>query len=159
MLEIKSTKRCSKCQVVKGVSEFHKRPERKSGVKSHCKACRKDYAQSPAGRAAQKRYDQSPKGKAKGKRHDQSPKGKAGHKRRNATQALEHPERIIARNAVNNAVTAGKIPPARILDCSLCDNPAQEYHHHKGYKPDNYLDVIPVCRACHGKSEGLAVPA
>jgi hypothetical protein len=46
---------------------------------------------------------------------------------------------------------AGLLPPAKTLLCVDCGAQAQEYHHHNGYEPEHLLDVIPVCRACHGK--------
>ena len=40
---IGTKKRCSKCNKVKPVTEFWKRPERKGGLRSQCKACSKQY--------------------------------------------------------------------------------------------------------------------
>lgn len=37
-------KLCSKCEIEKPVSEFHKRPDRKSGLKSQCRSCCKKSA-------------------------------------------------------------------------------------------------------------------
>jgi len=36
---VNSTKRCTKCEKRKRISEFYKRPDRKSGVRSRCKVC------------------------------------------------------------------------------------------------------------------------
>lgn len=36
---------CSKCKKQKPLSEFYKRPTRKSGVVSHCKECKRNHAQ------------------------------------------------------------------------------------------------------------------
>ena len=41
MNQIEPTKKCSKCQEVKPVTEFHKRPDRKCGYRSKCKLCEK----------------------------------------------------------------------------------------------------------------------
>lgn len=109
------------------------------------KAMRVDYFQTPRGKAAVKRYQQSEKGKALAARHAQTPGGKAS---RRATRA-RYPERIKARNAVNHAITADKIPHVSTQKCTECSNPAQDYHHYKGYAPENWLDVIPVCKDCH----------
>ena len=47
-------KRCSKCKIEKGVSEFYKDPGHKDGLQSHCRGCisvfkAKQYLESKAG--------------------------------------------------------------------------------------------------------------
>ena len=36
-----STKKCSRCKVIKSTSEFNKNKRRKDGLKYYCKECRK----------------------------------------------------------------------------------------------------------------------
>lgn len=48
------------------------------------------------------------------------------------------------------AIKEGKIPKASSLICR-CGNPAKEYHHHNGYSAGKELDVVPLCRTCHGQ--------
>lgn len=62
-----------------------------------------------------------------------------------------YPERYKARNKVNNAIGKKKMRPAKDFQCTHCSAPATEYHHHKGYEEIYWLDVVPVCRACHAK--------
>jgi hypothetical protein len=33
--------------------------------------------------------------------------------------------------------------------CVHCGETAAAYHHHRGYKREHFLDVVPVCRECH----------
>jgi hypothetical protein len=58
------------------------------------------------------------------------------------------PERR-ARTTVNRAVRTGKLPRASTQQCVSCGQPAKEYHHHKGYAREHWLDVEPVCHQCH----------
>jgi hypothetical protein len=64
----------------------------------------------------------------------------------------KHPEKVYARAVVALAVKYGKLPPARTLQCVDCDSQAEDYHHHKGYDFENWLEVVPMCRTCHGKT-------
>lgn len=54
-----------------------------------------------------------------------------------------------ARNAVNNAIKAGKIKKPTI--CDKCNKPADklEADHHKGYDQANHLNVKWLCLSCH----------
>ena len=49
---------------------------------------------------------------------------------------------------VQRAVTMGKIPPAKTLQCVDCNAPAMGYDHRDYSKP---LDVAPVCIPCNWK--------
>jgi len=55
---------------------------------------------------------------------------------------------VRARAAVNSAVRAGKMVPAKFLHCVRCENEAAEYHHWS-YLPEHRLEVIPLCKQCH----------
>lgn len=59
------------------------------------------------------------------------------------------PEKAKARTAVFLAVRAGKVPSAQTLVCVRCGKQAKDYHHHKGYDKEHWLDVVPACRPCH----------
>ena len=112
--------------------------------KSYLKA----YWQSDKGKEVQKRYRQSKKGIVAIKRYQQSEKGKINHRRTNFREYTLHSQRIKARSAVNNAIKDGKLPRPDTLQCS-CSEPAKHYHHHKGYEPEHWIDVIPICVKCH----------
>lgn len=60
-----------------------------------------------------------------------------------------YPERIAARNAVNNRVVSGRLLRAQDQDCVDCGVPAEQYDHYLGYEREHRLDVQPVCRSCH----------
>lgn len=67
--------------------------------------------------------------------------------------AIKNPAGYFARLAVRLAVLSGELPPVKTLQCVNCEEPAVDYHHHRGYAQEHWLDVIPVCRLCHKKLE------
>lgn len=87
-------KRCPTCKEIKKTSEFSKARNKKDGLHSQCKLCRKAYNQSPKGKATIKAHRNSPQGKAcqsvywksdagivARKRYEHSDKGKTTQKR------------------------------------------------------------------------------
>lgn len=60
-----------------------------------------------------------------------------------------HAEGVAAHSAVSSAVRTGKLPSAKSLACAECGKPAHDFHHHRGYAQEHYLDVVPLCRQCH----------
>lgn len=164
MSETIISKRCSKCKELKQISEFYKAPRNKDGHKSECKICWlkyvKEYRQTVYGKATQKRYQQSNKGKLANKRYHQTEKSKAKQKRYYKSKKgklakkhfrISHPKQIKAENAVNYAVTVGKLSRPNTLLCHYCSKQAQQYHHWHGYEKEHWLDVITVCIPCHIK--------
>lgn len=177
MAETIISKKCYKCKNTKPLQDFYKQKRGKYGRKSICKSChkilfqqtekakvaqrlsvkkfylkhpevKKYYGQSERGKAAQKRYSQSKKGKIARKHYKQSEKGKAAIKRYYQNR---NRKKVKARNAVNNAISNGRLPRPDTLLCHYCPKPAQQYHHWHGYAPEHWLDVVPVCYICHGK--------
>ena len=51
-----------------------------------------------------------------------------------------------AYRAVNAAIAAGELQPARSLQCVDCGDPAREYDHRDYSAP---LQVVAVCRSCN----------
>lgn len=147
MSETTVTKTCSKCKTSKPRTEFRKRSDRKDGHRSHCKTCQRIY---------ESRYEASDERKAAKKTYNvsynatyaTSPETKAARKLRDAMYAKLYPNKIKAKNAVNNAITAGRLRRPDTLTCT-CDQPAEQYHHWKGYAPEQWLDVIALCISCH----------
>ena len=131
-------KTCSKCHQEKELSEFHKAKTCRDNHRPDCKVCRaiynKKYSQTERGKIARIRYRQTEKGKAYNKRY-----------------YLRYPERCKAKSAVQYAIKIGKLSRPNILQCSYGKHQAQQYHHHKGYAPKYWLNVIPACRKCHRK--------
>lgn len=157
-------KSCTRCNTVKLASEFYKRKANKSGLRSWCKQCEikkiAEYQKTPRGKEVAKKYSSTQKGKERMRRYDQSSKGRLKHARYNGSKkgrayykkARENnPDKIKARDAVNNAVKSGKLPSAKTLKCVFCGTQAEEYHHHKGYSEDYLLDVQSACIKCHRK--------
>lgn len=156
MSEPIKTKRCHKCNEIKPLSEFSKDKKGKNGLLCQCKKCRCNYViqyqKTEKGKLvckkANRKYSQSKKGKLCYQEYAQSKKFKLKNKQARKRIKLKYPQRIKARTAVNHAIREGKLPRPNSLKCS-CSEPAQQYHHHKGYAPEHWLDVIPVCKKCH----------
>lgn len=172
MLNAMIAKTCTKCKIIKSLSEFGKESRSTDGHYSSCKVCHaarvKQYRQTEKGkenhRASSARHSRSEKGKRKRKQYDQSENGKAAKARYNRSEngkeknrardaRYRHTDggklRVQARRAVNEAVRTGQLPPATTLQCTYCEKSAEQYHHHKGYEPEHWLDVIPLCSDCH----------
>ena len=169
------TKRCSRCKQTKPISEFNKNQyyckicmgiyrQTEKGEESSKRSVRK-YKKTDKGKFANKQHAQSEKGKATQKRADykyhQTEKGKAVRKRADYKYAesekgkvtknryrMLHPERLAACKVINQAIKSGKLPRPDSLQCA-CGESAKQYHHHKGYAPEHWLDVIPLCVKCH----------
>lgn len=146
-------KPCSKCKQNKQLSEFHKNRSKNDGFQDYCKSCDKirlrEYLKTAKGKAANlkavKNYQETVKGKVAHRRYKQSRKGRAAQK----LFREHHQNYIKAIRSINSAVIAGKLSRPDTLQCHYCPNQAQEYHHHKGYEKEHWLDVLPACRKCH----------
>ncbi len=79
------------------------------------------------------------------KQWEQSPAGKTSQKE----WEKKNPEQRKAQIALTNAIGSGKIKPAKMFNCTYCSKKAEQYHHHLGYAPEHWFDVIPLCRDCH----------
>lgn len=107
------------------------------------------YARSQKRRAKIKQYIENANGKQIMKKvYSRYNKSKKGKKRDNKYNQ-QHPERRKAKAAVDKAIRTLKLPKPNSLVCCYCTKSAELYHHHKGYEPEHWLDVIPVCRKCH----------
>jgi hypothetical protein len=178
-----SEKSCVRCGVVKPLESFTKNSKSKSGYSGRCKDChRKISAESVANnphsrKASCVRYYLSHREVCKIRCASWVKKNPVKvaelAKKARLKEKLTHPERVKlrqlrgqelsrknyplrykARCKVNNAVASGKIPRAKDQACHQCGLPASQYHHHAGYEPDHWLDVIPVCFPCHRLVDG-----
>jgi hypothetical protein len=61
-----------------------------------------------------------------------------------------HPERILAKKAVHEAIRRKQIAPAKKCKCADCGKQAHHLHH-ESYAEEQRLNVIPLCRSCHRK--------
>lgn len=140
-----STKRCPRCKTIKPISGFYKHRSRKDGFSVWCKVCHN---------TDQKRYRQTKKGKAVNlraiKKYQKTEKGKAVKRASIKRFFARNPNQLKAVNAVKKEIRIGKIPKPSFYKCK-CGKQAEQYHHHKGYAPEHWLDVVPVCKKCHRK--------
>ena len=138
---------CCHCKQSKPTPEFSKNSSRKDGLSHNCKTCEYSrlikYRHTDKGRefhiTAAKRYKQT----AQGKRVTRISSKKYRDKSKIKTKA---------RYVVSEAVRKGLLPKPDTAKCRLCPEQGQEYHHHRGYEKEHWLDVIPVCTSCHGKT-------
>ena len=157
-------KRCSKCKIEKNQSDFGKDCTRKDGLKSQCKTCVAKYNQgyrathkeeiaeqhrSPAGKAVNrksgKKYYQ--KNRTEILEKQRSPAGRATQSKANKKRREKFPERIKAKDAVNNAIAAGKLERPSI--CEACSEEKFVEGHHESYKEEDWLKVNWLCKKCH----------
>jgi hypothetical protein len=91
------------------------------------------------------------------KAYVQSAAGKESRRRVTKRHSEKYPEKIKARRAVNHSIKRGELKPAPFYSCHECQiRRAAEYHHWHGYKPEHWLDVIPVCTSCHKRIDKQA---
>jgi len=133
-------------------SEKCKAAEKRRRQTNKRKVSKRHYEQSEKGKAALKRYRQSEKGKAALKRYEQTDKGRKNRSNQTKQFYIRHPDQSKARTAVNYAIRDGKLPRPDSLQCHYCPARAEQYHHHKGYAQEHWLDVIPACIKCHSSS-------
>lgn len=157
-------KKCPRCRAIKDIENFPKNRTRKDGHGSTCKECDKKHQKKYRNihrdeilekkriwyrdniEIARERL-RNPKAKTKRKEWAKNNWGKV---LSYAKQIREkYPDRIAARTKVGNAIKYGKIPNPKSLKCINCGNKASEYHHHRGYDKEHWLDVVPVCNTCH----------
>jgi hypothetical protein len=172
MPETIPTKICSKCKHILPVSIFCKDRSKSDGLYSSCKTCmnttQRRYFRSSRGKQVKKAYGQihaeqksryqkqyyqgykkTERYKDTRYRYEQSEKGRMTKRRNNHKCCLRHPDRMKARHVIGNAIAAGQLCAARKLKCHYCNERANQYHHYLGYAPEQWFDVIPLCRSCH----------
>lgn len=122
---------CTRSGQLLPLTEFHKDKQKVDGRISQCKQCC---------RARVTEYRKTEHGRKK------KAAWCAEDKRKNGVT-----NKMLARYLVNKAISRGDLPRPISLPCSECGQSAKEYHHHLGYEPEHYMDVIPVCVLCHAK--------
>lgn len=121
------TKTCRICHQKKPLSEFYRDANNLDGKSDRCKPCAKE---------ASRKYRASPRGRAVRK-----------------LRRYRDKQKIRARDAVSNAIKRGDLPKVQTCSCIRCGATATAYHHHRGYKSDHFLDVVPLCHDCHQIAE------
>lgn len=131
---------CSCCKQVKPFFEFSISRSRKDGLRAYCKICQSIHY----------------------KHYRQTKKGKEVIHRLKKRYHFQYPEKRRSRQAVRDAITAGKLARPEILLCRICKKQAQEYHHNS-YAPEDKLIVYPLCQKCHQKihirNKGTLIPS
>lgn len=146
MAKVIITRKCSKCKQIKQLPKFYKSKNRKYGYGYVCKVCEqvriKKYQQTKHGK------DMCNKGVRK---YNKTTKGKANKKQSNITYRNRYPNRIKANRTINHAIRADKLTQPTLLKCNYCSEKAKEYHHHLGYNPVHWFDIIAICIPCHNR--------
>jgi hypothetical protein len=106
------------------------------------KTVRARYRNGKIGKAARVRYRNGENGRAADVRYRKSENGRAVSARALQLFKARHPERIRAKDAVNNALKRGKLVRK---PCEVCGNPRTDGHHPDYSKP---LEVQWLCQ-CH----------
>ena len=122
---------CKQCGIEKSMSEFRPNSNGRGigGRRARCRDCEREY-------------------------HVQYNNSKAG-KMRDERYCERNPEKRKAKDIVNKAVRAGKLPPVHINRCAHCGDSAQHYHHPDYSKP---LHVVALCESCHRAVHATATP-
>lgn len=139
-LPLFARKVCIACGDSKPLSEFHK-GNGNDGLRFACKACTNAqnrgiyYENRDAHLEAKRRY------------REQNPDNRRATLKKHTENHLMQRR---AHYAVNRAIANGKLLPACECACAHCGVQAETLHHWS-YEREHWLDVIPLCRACHGK--------
>jgi len=130
-------KPCTKCGVIRPLSQFQKRTASPDGLTWICKPCLKAYDAY--------RYQNDPKVKARHLRYQATPEGRLAGNRAKQAWRERNPAKRKIHSILNNAVLAGKIKKPK--NCTICGAGGIIHGHHADYsKP---LDVMWLCPNCH----------
>lgn len=169
-------KRCPRCKRTKPFSNYHRNPARRDGIQVYCKPCMAFHARAyrqrhpERARARVREYDRTHQAQRAASRRARlsTPYAKGRQRKYMHEYYLKHKEEVLhkqkvhwnadprkgnARHILHRAVKAGKITrPAFCVRCFKM-GPVQG-HHAWGYgRP---LDVIWLCRMCHGREHAAA---
>jgi hypothetical protein len=80
----------------------------------------------------------------------------------NSDKAIKYKERkalkqrlsgeVAAKAAIRKAIKDGIIFRKSICAACFKESMKTDFHHTKGYAPENYLDVVELCRTCHAEA-------
>lgn len=165
---------CSRCKQTKVLTDFYADKRSRDGRMSHCKQCERAYKQRPEvvsrmrqhrrknaqterakrlKRIRHRRYADESRYKEYHRQYKQEywKRPEAKERQRKYRQRPDVRQRDSANRAVLRAIKRGLTPHATKRKCADCGNQASQHHHHNGYEPKHWLDVVPICRSCHGK--------
>ena len=148
-------KKCTKCLEEKDLEAFGSQRRGLYGKRSVCKDCTNKYNQkynSEKWTNDLSYRDKKIKGSIEWIKNNPEKRAIIA-KRRNLAAKQKNPEKIKARQLVNQKVRFGRLPKSSDCLCQKCAEQAAHYHHHLGYSFEHRYDVIPLCHKCH-KEEG-----
>ena len=133
------SKPCNKCGEVLDLTLFHVNKRLPGGRVGICKECRNIANRTYSAANAEK---EAARARAKAK----LPHNRA----RQLDYNRKNPEKYAAHKALTIALRRGELAPASACQCADCNSKVAQTLHHHSYHPDHWLDVIPLCRSCHG---------
>jgi len=134
-----ATKKCKTCGEEKLLTDFYAHTKMRDGYRNQCKVC-------VCARTRQYALDHPEHTRAVQKIRDAKPERRATREIYRQQYKKDHPHKIKAGSAVNNAVRAGKL--IKPEQCECCKREADLIHgHHEDYKKP--LDVMWLCPTCH----------
>jgi hypothetical protein len=149
------TKRCTKCEVEKPITDFYRHPKGRPGYRSNCKACLTIYSRERYRRNPEKcneiglRWHRANREKTNKYARDYYWRNHAKELARHREWYKRHPDRDRATQAVAAAVKRGDlVRPDTCSKCGGADVGGIEAHHEDYTKP---LEVVWYCVPCHAK--------
>lgn len=147
-------KKCTQCGVIKPFSEFYRRKDSNQTHRSQCKQCTAvscaKYQKTEKGRQVNKnatsKYRKTFYGKRKIDEYYKSELGIEALRKKRKKLKQNYPEKIKARDAVNNAIKSGALVK---LPCKICGSTKKIEAHHESYKEDKWLNVRWLCSNHH----------
>ena len=130
-------KECRTCGELLELSSFYTHPRMRDGHLNICKECTK------------KRIRAKSKGNPVVLERDRQRNKQPHRLQANRDRYYANRNNSLARQVVSLAIKKGELAPASACECQDCQAPASVLHHHS-YEPDHWLDVVPLCRSCHG---------
>lgn len=138
-------KKCSKCKQVKRLSEFRLRNRQMQKFYGQCKKCQ-------CKKAVQRQKNLSSEQKKQQheyqKNYRKTKQGRKSIRKGRQRYYQKNKNKFRARSAVSYAVLRGRLPHISTQICR-CGKEAKNYHHHRGYEREFWIDVIPICQQCH----------
>ena len=139
-LRARTHKQCTKCHNILPLNAFYRDASVPDGHCRQCKQCQQERVNQPEVKKRIKEYVHQ---------YRQRESSRIRNRIHCRKWRSVHPEWPKAHEAVRQAVRRGLLPHVRDCTCRQCAEPAQHYHHYRGYDPNHWLDVIPLCIACH----------
>lgn len=154
------TKKCTKCEETKALSEFHFHPGGLHKKASRCRSCIKEYRAENKERIQKHREEHRQENTDYARKYREENSAKIAATRKKA-QAHKKPEardkksaygkanrpKTRATHNLNYAIRTGKI--TRGHSCETCKKTEGIEGHHWSYLPEHQLDVIWLCKKCH----------